>query len=429
MQYQVPKGLFDILPYGSSEEWQLSDRWQFLESIMRKAALDYGFKEIRTPLLESTDLFIRGVGEQTDIVSKEMYTFLDKGGRSLTLRPEGTAAVMRAFLEHHLPTLSSVHKFYYIAPMFRYERQQSGRYRQHHQFGVEALGIGSFEQDAEVIDLLLDLYQRLGLKNIKLMINSLGDAEDRQNYRNALVGFLTPHISSLSEESKQRLQKNPLRILDSKSPEDQALLEKAPSMLEFLGKEAKSHFQGLLDLLTKLSVPFTINEKLVRGFDYYNRTVFEVVCQSLGAQNAIGGGGRYDSLLADFGGPNLPGIGFGTGLERILQSMHEQKIAFPNTNAPFVYLLPVDSSAKEFSFLLGEKLRHQKIPVEIDLESKKIQKALQKADKAKASFAVLIGEEEWKNKKAQIKNMQSREQEEVSLDHLLEKVVHLWKLV
>lgn len=426
MSYQIPKGLYDILPYGEKELWRISDYWQFVETIMRKLARDYNMKEVRTPLFEQTSLFIRGVGETSDIVSKEMYTFLDKGERSLTLRPEGTASLMRAFIEKNLASLGPVHKFFYIGPMFRYERPQAGRYRQHHQFGVEAIGVKSFEEDVEVIDMLLELYRRLGLKHLLVKINSLGDEETRNQYRSSLKKYLSPHLSSLSEESKVRLEKNPLRILDSKDLQDQKLLEKAPKIIDFLTPEAKDHFDGVTHLLKALNVEFVIDPKLVRGMDYYNRTVFEIVSTSLGAQNAIGGGGRYDALLKSFGGPDLPGVGFGTGIERILQTMIEENVYLPPLSHPFLFLIGLGKEATNFLYPLTARLRHLGISSQMDFETTKLAKALQHASKSQAAFTLILGEEELKKREVVLKNMETREQYNVSLNQVEEQLMKLW---
>jgi histidyl-tRNA synthetase len=427
MQYQIPKGLFDILPYGTEHSWQQSNKWQWVEQIIRKVALDYSMQEVRTPVFERTDLFQRGVGETTDIVSKEMYTFLDKADRSMSLRPEGTASLMRAFIEHHLASLGSFHKFYYIGPMFRYERPQAGRYRQHHQFGVEVIGNPSYEQDVEVIDLLLELYRRLGLKKVSLHINSVGDFETRNNYRKALQDYFRPHLCHLSRESQERFEKNPLRILDSKGEEDIPIVAKAPSILDYLSPSAKNHFDHTLHLLDILHIPYTINDKLVRGLDYYTHTVFEVLGQSKGAQCALGGGGRYDNLLESFGGPNLPGVGFGTGIERILQTMEEEGLNLVSTNAPFVYIAPIDPSCLEMAILLGQELRHKSVPVEIELQGKKIQKALQYANKIQAPYIALIGSEELEKKKISLKNLSTREESLVELSTFGPSIENLWK--
>lgn len=291
MKIAIPPGVFDIIPIDDQEKWKSSYLWAHVEKIIRETARDYGYQEIRTPLFERTELFQRSVGDSSDIVSKEMYSFEDKGGRSLSLRPEGTAPVIRAFIEHQLHQKASVQKLFYIAPMFRYERAQAGRYRQHHQFGAEVIGNASPEQDAELIDLLYTLYQRLGLKNLTLFINSIGDNTSRQAFRKALKDYLAPQAALLSPDSQTRLELNPLRILDSKDPRDQEIVARAPSILNFLSEEANTHFEDLKRLLTLLRIPYQVNPLLVRGLDYYNKTVFEVVAGELGAQNSIGGGG------------------------------------------------------------------------------------------------------------------------------------------
>ncbi|MBI5345554.1 MAG: histidine--tRNA ligase [Chlamydiae bacterium] len=422
MQYQIPKGLFDILPYGAENPWQLSEKWHYIESIIHKVALDYGYKEIRTPIFERTELFIRGVGETSDIVSKEMYTFLDKAERSMTLRPEGTAPIMRAFIENNLSSLGKLHKLYYFEPMFRYDRPQAGRYRQHHQFGVEAIGNTSFEQDAEVIDLMLEVYRRTNLKNITLLINTVGDAESRKNFKRALQEFLQPSLLNLSKDSQERFDKNPLRILDSKDEKDIEILKTGPNIFDYLTSRSKNHFTSLLKFLDNLKISYKIDQKLVRGLDYYDNTVFEAVSSDLGAQSSLGGGGRYDKLLSNFGGPDLSGIGFGMGIERLLQTMIKQNSPFPSESFPFVYFIPLDETAKEICFKLASELRHMQIPTEIDLTSQKIQKGLQNANKLGALNCVILGEEELKINKAQLKNLANRSQEEIDLDKLVELI-------
>jgi histidyl-tRNA synthetase len=422
MEYTIPKGLFDILPFQTDPEnaWKISGKWQFLESLIRETCALYGFKEIRTPIFERTELFIRGVGETSDVVSKEMYTFEDKAGRSMTLRPEGTAPVMRAILENRLHQNSSSIKLFYIAPMFRYDRPQAGRYRQHHQFGVEAIGCDKPEQDVEVIELLLEVYRRLGLKNLQLYINSVGDIDTRARFGESLKSFLSSHFDSLSKDSQIRFHKNPLRILDSKAPEDQDLIRNAPSILNFLSQESKAHFDKVLDLLSKVGISYQVNPLLVRGLDYYNKTVFEITAGSLGAQNSIGGGGRYDGLSTAFGGPNLPSIGFGTGLERILQTMLKQEISFPEKTSCDIYLLPLGETAKTYCFQLASSLRKQGISAECDFSSKKIQQGLQNASKAEARFCLILGEEELISQNAVLKNLQTREQIPLKLENCLD---------
>lgn len=421
MTYSIPKGVFDILPDEPAEEnkWRNSDHWQYLEAVIRKCCFDYGFKEIRTPIFERTELFVRGVGESSDIVTKEMYTFLDKADRSMTLRPEATASIVRSFVENNLHQFPGLHKYFYIGPMFRYERPQSGRYRQHHQFGAEAIGIGKPEQDVELIDLSLEVYRRLGLKNLKAMVNSVGDASSRDPYREALTKYLQPHFGELSEDSKVRFSKNILRILDSKDPTDQKLLQKAPSILDFLSSDAKAHFEEVQKLLKKLKIDFVVNPKLVRGLDYYNKTVFEITSSELGAQNTIAGGGRYDGLIAAVGGPDLPGVGFATGLERILQTMCAQKAAFPPPPHPTVFLIPLGDAAHTYCYDLLFRLRHEKISAEMDFSGKKVQHGLQLANAEKADYSVVIGDRELEAKEIELKNMATRASTRVLLSDLV----------
>lgn len=424
MEMQIPKGTFDILPYGTEETWRLSDLWQHVEEVIRQIALDYDYREIRTPIYESSGLFDRGVGETSDIVTKEMFTFQDKGGRSITLRPEGTSSVMRAFIENGLSNLGNVHKFFYIGPMFRYERPQSGRYRQHHQFGIEAIGNAAPEQDAEVIDLLCHFYQRLGLKGLKVHINTVGDPESRAHFKNALLGYLKPHFEGLSAESKTRFEKNPLRILDSKDPKDKELLREAPSILNSLTPAAKDHFEKVCACLEQIAIPYVIDDKIVRGLDYYNKTVFEVLTESLGAQNTIGAGGRFDGLISTLGGPSLPAVGFATGLERVLQAMMAQKVPLPNYKRPFVYFIPMGDEAKEKCFSLVTQCRHHHISADIELNSKKMQTAIQNGLRIEATYCAIIGSDELQKGIVQLKNLQTREQREVKINDLLKELTH-----
>lgn len=417
MKYQIPKGLFDILP-DAKEDFKNVDKWQYLESVIKKLAQDYNFEEIRTPIFEKTELFLRGIGEGSDIASKELYTFLDKAKRSMSLRPEGTASIMRSFVENNLSQERKISKLYYVGPMFRYDRPQKGRYRQHHQFGIEVIGEKSFAIDAEVIDMLINLFKRLELKNLKLLINSIGDLETRTTYKKELLDFLKPNFENLSDDSKIRFEKNPLRILDSKDEKDQKLIEKAPSILDFLSDSSKKHFENVLNLLDKLNIKYEVTKKLVRGLDYYDDTVFEVVSEKLGAQNSLGGGGRYNSLLKSLGGVDLPGIGFACGMERILQTMLEQDVYFPEKKGPFLFIIPTTKEAKEFAIILTKDLRHHKIPTEIDLSANKIQKSLSLANKLKAQNALILADDEMSKKIASYKNLDSREQKEIKFEDL-----------
>lgn len=416
---QIPKGTFDILPYGTEEAWRLSDLWQYVEETIRKIASEYGYREIRTPIYEMTALFDRGVGETSDIVTKEMFTFEDKGGRSLSLRPEGTAPVMRAFIENKLPQFAPVHKFFYIGPMFRYERPQSGRYRQFHQFGIEAIGNATAEQDAEVIDLSCQLYKTLGLKDLKVHLNTVGDAETRIAYKKALLEYLKPHFAELSEDSKIRFEKNPLRILDSKDPKDKEIVKDAPSILNYLTKEARDHFQKVCFILEQIQIPFEIDPNIVRGLDYYNKTVFEILTQDLGAQNTIGAGGRFDGLIGNFGGPDLPAVGFATGLERVLQVMMVQKLSFPKRGRPLIYFIPMGDAARERCFSLATHLRHSHIAAEVELYAKKTQNAIQNALRAEAVYCAVIGSDELEKGTLQLKHLETRQQTEVSFHDLI----------
>lgn len=422
MKYPIPPGVFDIIPIDKQDTWKSSYLWAYIENIIRKTAKDYGYHEIRTPLFERTELFQRSVGDTSDIVSKEMYTFDDRGGRSLSLRPEGTAPVMRAFIEGQLHQTAPLQKLFYIAPMFRYERAQAGRYRQHHQFGAEAIGNGSPEQDAELIDLLYTLYQRLGLRNLTLYINSIGDTASRQAFRQALKDYLTPYTSLLSPDSQTRLELNPLRILDSKDPKDREIVAHAPSILDFLSEEAHAHFEELKRLLTLLRIPYQVNPFLVRGLDYYNKTVFEVVAGELGAQNSIGGGGRYDGLLSTLGGPDLPSIGFGTGIERILQTIINQKVFLPAPYHPTLFLVALGEKAKSACFELLHTLRQEGIPSEMDFSNKKVGKSLQYADQIGATYVAVIGDQELEGQELELKEMSTGNKIKVHLSALVEKL-------
>lgn len=407
MELKAPPGVFDIIPSDPKELWKSSYLWAWLEKTMHELARCYSLQEIRTPIFEKTELFCRVVGETSDIVTKEMYSFVDRGNRDLTLRPEGTAPVIRAFIEHRLGEKQGEQRLFYIAPMFRYERSQAGRYRQHHQVGVEIIGSKAPETDAELIDMAYTFYSNLGLKNLSIAINSLGNKESRQKYKEALKAFLETHVEALSKDSQIRLEKNPLRILDSKSPEDQAIIAKAPSILDFLDEESKTHFEQTLSCLKALNIPFHVNPMLVRGLDYYNKTVFEIVSTNLGAQNSIGGGGRYDGLIKELGGPDLSACGFGSGIERILQALIAQNAPLPAPNTPALFLIPLSDEAKKVAFLTQKTLRDAKISVQMDSSGKKLNKAMGIANQSGAKFLAVIGDDELATKTFALKDMQS----------------------
>jgi histidyl-tRNA synthetase len=428
MKYSQPKGTFDILPrqLKLEDQWKLSPRWQFVESTIKDLCADYGFQEIRTPIFEMTDLFIRSAGDTSDIVSKEMYTFEDKGQRSLTLRPEGTAPVIRAFLENHLNQFGQNHKFFYIGPFFRYDRPQAGRYRQLHQFGIEVIGRSDPYLDAEIIDMLCQLYKRLGLSQLEVLINSVGDEETRVAYLTAFLKFLTPFFSELSPDSQQRFSKNPLRILDTKDPKEKEILKNAPQILNYLSSSARAHFDQVCSCLTHLGISYKIDPKLVRGLDYYNKTVFEITSTTLGAQNTIGAGGRYDGLIKKLGGPDLPSFGFGTGLERILLTMEKQDCKFPQPRSCYFFIIGLGETAHNLAFSITCNLRHKGISCELYIKTAKIQKALEEALDSGCEHALIIGENEISSGVCQLKNLKNRKSQDVSIPNLIVELTQIW---
>ena len=414
MNYQRVKGSYDIIPK-SDEPWKEASAWHFLEKMVRTITKRYALEEIRTPIFEYTDLFIRTVGTETDIVSKEMYTFMDKGDRSLSLRPELTAPLLRAYIENGL---TQVHpqRYYYMGPCFRYDRAQKGRYRQFTQFGIEILGEKDPAVDVETITCFLDLLQELNLQQFTLKINTIGDLSCRKEYALALQKHLFSHKSSLSEESKRRLTTNPLRILDSKEACDQALLEDAPILSDFISPSSLAHFEKVLSILTALSIPFQKEPRLVRGLDYYVDTVFEVVTRDdKGAQNALGGGGRYDGLVKQLGGPEVPAIGFGCGLERILQALVAEGKRPPKKEGPDYFIIPLSEEAKKRSFILAHRYRRLGKSVSLFLKNFHIKKGLQAAEQYGAKEAVIVGDEELGTGTVTIKNLTSREERKEKL--------------
>lgn len=401
---QAPKGFEDILP---EDSW----KWQAIERIARETAALYHFAEIRTPVLESTALFHRGVGEGSDIVRKETFTFEDRGGDSMTLRPEGTAGVVRAAIEHNLVAQEgSRAKVYYIGPNFRYERPQKGRLRAHHQFGAEAFGISDPAQDVECILLQMDFYHRCGLRDVELQVNSLGDAESKQRYRDLLVAFLTPKNEALSEDSQRRLTENPLRILDSKDPRDKEAVIGAPPAADALSDKSRAHFEAVEQLLTAAKVKFAVNPNLVRGFDYYTETLWEVTAAGLGAQNAIGGGGRYDNLVESLGGRPTPGVGFGSGLERLLIALEAQQVTLPDDRRPLVWLVFHGDAARSAQFSLLQELRAAGIPADMDHSGRSVKAQFKMLDREKAAWAVTVGESELSAATVVLKDLKTGEQ-------------------
>ena len=386
--------MVDLLP-------EQTRRWQAVESVAREHFRCAGLDEIRTPLLEFTDLFARGIGEATDVVGKEMYTFVDRGDRSCTLRPEGTASVVRAALQHGLLT-QGTQRLWYGGPMFRYERPQAGRQRQFHQIGVEFLGASSPRSDAEVIALAWDLLSALGIQGLKLEINSLGTPEDRQRFRSELVGWLEQRVEQLDPDSQERLSTNPLRILDSKNKGTQLLLNEAPTLLGALSEESIHRFDEVRALLTALQIPYQLNPRLVRGLDYYDQTAFEITSDQLGAQATVCGGGRYDGLIQQLGGPATPAIGWALGMERLLLVIAAAAQADPGgpaarltaTSAPLVYLINRGEQAEPQALTLARQLRGAGLAVELDGSSAAFGKQFKRADRSGAPWAVVLGDEE-----------------------------------
>lgn len=389
---QAVRGMNDILP-------EQTAYWQQVETIIKNILTSYGYQEIRLPLVEKTELFARSIGEVTDIVEKEMYTFLDRPDKqghadSLTLRPEGTASCVRAGIENSL-FYGQVQRLWYTGPMFRHEKPQQGRYRQFHQIGAEIYGLAGPDIDVEMILMTARFWQQLGLKNLTLQLNSLGSAEARATYRQKLIDYFSAHQNQLDEDSQQRLHRNPLRILDSKNPDLQSLIEKAPNLLDNLDEESQTHFQQLQTLLQSLGIPYEINNRLVRGLDYYNRTVFEWVTNELGTQGTVCAGGRYDSLVEQIGGRPTPAIGFAMGLERLIALLQQQQIPVPD-QTPHVYLIMVGEKAQYQGFALSEQLRDQLSHLRIinHCGGGNFKNQFKKADKSGAKLAIILGEDE-----------------------------------
>jgi len=406
------KGMNDILP-GDVETWQ------FLEQTAREVFGCYGFSEIRTPVPEKTELFCRSIGETTDIVEKEMYTFLDKSENSLTLRPEGTAPVMRSFIQNRLYNLDSVSKLFYMGPMFRYERPQKGRYRQFHQLGVEVLGVEDAKIDAQVLAMLHQYFIRIGIEAVALQINSLGCPECRPAYRESLIAYLEARLDSLCPECQRRYVTNPLRVLDCKVSGCQEATVDAPAVIDHLCSACDEHFGRVKKYLQSLDVPFSVNARMVRGLDYYVRTTFELVTDQLGSQNAVAAGGRYDGLVESLGGPALPGIGFAIGLERLVLMKGEEKVA---PVSPQLFIAAIGDEASDRAFVLMSQLQIGGIRAEMDYLGKSLKAQMRRANKLNAAFTLILGEDELKSGQAQLKNMGDSSQSTVELENLAEEL-------
>ncbi|MCG2583138.1 histidine--tRNA ligase [Massilia sp. TS11] len=415
------KGMNDVLPQDAA-------LWELFENTAQSVVQSYGFQQIRTPIVENTALFARAIGAVTDIVEKEMYSFTDSmNGDALTLRPEGTAGVVRSVIEHNL-AYEGPKRLWYKGPMFRHERPQRGRYRQFHQFGCEAIGFTGPDIDAEIILMCRRLWDDLGLDNIRLEINSIGDASERAAHRAELIKYFEAHAEQLDEDAKRRLHSNPLRILDTKNPAMQELVNGAPKLLDFLGAESLAHFQGVQDILNRSNVQFTINPRLVRGLDYYNRTVFEWITEELGAQGTVCAGGRYDPLIESFGGKPTPGVGFAMGIERLIELMKVAgEPALPSQCD--VYMVHQGSEAQTQAFILAERIRDAGLDVVLHCATPggagSFKSQMKKADASGAAFAVILGEDEIKNGTAVVKPLRDREAQQVAVafDDVVEHVV------
>ncbi len=408
------KGVKDILP-GEIE------KWQWVEEIAHKTFARYGFKEIRIPIFESTRLFQRSIGETTDIVEKEMYTFEDKGGDSLTLRPEGTASVVRSFVEHKMYGPGQLSKLYYIGPMFRYERPQAGRFRQFYQIGVEAMGSGNPALDAEVISMLMEFYQELGLKGLQLNLNTLGSGESRTRYREILKEAIKPNLSKLCANCQGRYERNPLRVLDCKNESCGEVAVTLPKIRENLIEEDLIHFNQVQEYLKSVELDFIINDRLVRGLDYYGRTTFEVTAEGLGAQNAVCGGGRYDSLVEEFEGPSTPCFGFAMGLERLVSILPKEALQKIQSR-PDVFVVMLGEQAEKAGFKLMQTMRGGGLSVTRDFENGSMKSQLRKANKSNCRFAVILGENEILKNSYQLKNMETGEQSNHPPEALLKEI-------
>lgn len=410
MKFQAPKGTEDILPADSA-------RWRWLEQHFQRVCSLYGYGEIRTPVFEDTALFERGIGEGTDIVHKEMYTFLDRGERSITLKPEGTAPAIRAYIEHSLGAPGVITRLYYITPVYRYERPQKGRLREHHQCGVELLGSSSPDADAEVIDLTVRFYRAIGLGSLSVRLNSLGNDECRAAYRSALLEFARPALLALPAEFRARCEQNPLRMLDAKDETLREVMVSAPKIQDFLEPESKAHFETLQKRLTTLRIPFELDSRLVRGLDYYSKTVFEVQTESLGAQNALCGGGRYDALVERVGGSPTPAVGVGLGIERALMLLEANAALPPDEKTTTAFLVALTDNRTAICEQL-KLLRDSGVAVESDPEFRSAKSQFRQADKSGAKFAVVIGDDELSTKIATIKELATGSEQKVPFEQV-----------
>lgn len=415
MLTNAPRGTKDILPDTVGE-------WTYVEQKIRELCDRYGYQEIRTPMFEHTELFHRGIGEGTDVVDKEMYTFTDRGQRSITLRPENTASAVRAYLQNKLYGENSLTKLFYIGSMFRYDRPQAGRMREFHQFGIEALGEENPAVDAEVIMLAMDFLTSLGLKDLKVSLNSVGCPKCRPIYRKVLQDYFRDKLDTLCDDCKDRFERSPLRILDCKTDADKPFMPAAPKITDCLCDECKDHFHKVQEYLTQAGVEFELDPRLVRGLDYYTKTAFEIKYAPLGAQSAIAGGGRYDGLIEEIGGKPTPAVGFASGLERVLLALEKQELLPEMTKTADAFVVALGESASGPAFKLLTKLRQAGLKANMDYAGRSMKAQMKQANKAKARFALIIGEDEVKESCVMLKDMEKSEQQKVSFDTIIEKL-------
>ena len=415
MLTNVPKGTKDILP-------DQVYKWHYVEKKFADICRRYGFKEVRTPAFEHTELFTRGIGDTTDVVQKEMYTFNDHGNRSITLKPEGTSPAVRAFIEHKQYAEVQPTKYYYITPCYRYEKPQSGRQREFHQFGIETFGTPNMIADAEIISLANDFLNSCGITDIQLRINSVGCPECRKKHREALKDFLKPKYDELCSTCQDRYNRNPMRIIDCKSPVCHELVQGAPMMVDYLCEDCKTAFEELQENLKAMEIPFVVDPTIVRGLDYYTKTAFEFVTTSIGAQGTVCGGGRYDHLVEEIGGPPIPGVGFGLGIERLLMLMEANGAEFPEEEKPDVFIAFIGDRAKAFGLKLARDLRLEGISVRMDNLARNIKGQFKYADRLNAKYTIVIGEDELDRGIVSLKNMEKSEQKEVRFEELVSEI-------
>lgn len=407
----IPKGTKDVLPSDSF-------KWHYIEEQIRQLTKQFGFSEIRTPVFEHTELFLRGVGETTDIVNKEMYTFTDKGDRSLTLKPEGTAGVARSYIENGLDNSPQPTKMYYLTPVFRYEKPQSGRLREHHQFGVELYGSDNALADAEVISLVKTLFDRLGIVDVELNINNIGCSECRKNYCDALKAYFNQHIDKMCPTCLERLDKNPLRVLDCKVDDCKIIAKNAPKVLDYLCEKCAAHHNKLQQTLNALNIPYKINPMIVRGLDYYTGTVFEFVSTAIGSQGTVCGGGRYNNLVEEIGGKSVPAVGFGMGIERLIMVMEAANLSFGEKYVPQIYIAPLGAEQYTIAMQLVYKLRQKGVSADTDLIDRSLKAQMKYADKIGYNYVVVIGENEVLSDTAILKDMLNKNQREIHLSEI-----------